>query len=119
MYSIFFGGDDEVAKYIEDKYGIVHSFIDKHMDGVIGDFIKARNVDDAYHDTSAIAESLKDYIRQEKTGIVTNTSIIGTTRERVGKLGRGKRLQNRPNRPSFIESGVYVDNLEVWTNDSK
>lgn len=121
----------EVADQLEAKYGIVEKFVEEKQDQIIDAYSEAltdaleRSLEGKAPDPGAVdvgAEKVHDLFQEfivsgeaERVGIPgtpTQAAMAGVSHKRVHPYS-----QKNPRRPSFYDTGLYVDNFMSWIDE--
>lgn len=128
----------DVAEWLEDKYRVMGTFVDNHLDDVARTLGRAM----AGHlenllmgapaspaplagATSAIERDFHKFLESQEMdrlgvpGVPTEASLQGISHRFKNprfKVIKGKKVLRDP-RPSFIDTGIYVNSFTAWTEE--
>lgn len=111
----------EVAQILEDKYGVMQGFVDKHEefiaksieDSVAGELesllMGKTEVSDPFQTAMGKIETrFRDYLTKEETGFRPKTQLTGS---------RFKRQYRRTTKKiAFVDTGLYRRNFKAWVS---
>jgi hypothetical protein len=123
----------EVAKILEEEYGIMRAFARVHskmietvvvvsVQNAIEALVAGHRVDPWGAGTQKIAQAFRTFINSGEAehagipGTPTQAALRGVNHRRKRPYGRGRPHHPQPNprRPSFRDTGLYVASFRSW-----
>lgn len=122
----------DVAEILEDKYHVMEVFYEEHsqhgliqaaieesLAGALESLVRGAPVtaDPFAAATQAIAEAFKVYVtsgaaeRAGGPGVPTEAALKGVSHRKAHPYAKAN-----PRRPSFVDTGMYVDHFKAWVD---
>jgi hypothetical protein len=121
---------EEVADALEERYHILEHFLEMEHDGIMSDFHQNFHleIDTALSGRkppkrrwgrfeARVTRRFKDFIHARSLdgveyGVPTQRSLKGVNRRLSHPYQK-----NNPSRPSFIDTGLYVNSMKAWVEE--
>lgn len=114
----------DVATFIEEKYGLMQSFADRHADEIaksVAESLAGAAADFAQYGVTVdpIADAAGDIEQMFRSALdareYDGEAGIPTEAAKKGVSHRFKKKNYGGERPSFIDTGTYQASFKVWT----
>ena len=116
----------QVAKILEDRYGIMEAYYERHgreiaksfsnsLSGGIESLLAGHRVDPFGKAMQEIRQGFRDFIMKQEIesmglrGVQTKAALKG-----INHRLRHPYRKSNPRRPSFVDTGLYVASFRAW-----